>query len=1348
MAFEHARALTAALQSQLNHIWQTRGDNRNIRCDDSGAPSTAMGKSETVRTRLDPPGLKRAAWLQQRDILDKGLPQQRSSSPTSLTHLLYVFSKMVRRGTRPSSGQLAESSRHADAGRDRQTESGQLEDLLGNAQTILQAFADNDHRVSAARAPVTQKQDEVGEQLLRQVLQTLLKPDTVQLAELDPSKTPDDYLSAGTKLNLSRPFWLMIAKACTTRFSNREGKGDTHVRRTTATYRLSSCFYVYEFLSNKKVDAAVKTACYRLTNSHEEPEAREKVWATWDDIALMIKDHIFGQKSPQFSHPRQRLQLALLLVLMATTTARPGDILISEGYGDRPFCVVWKDVQFLLLKSAEVNAKTTKKGLRLLCRLKLRFMKGCKNNSDFREVMLSYDPSAPAILDPVYMLAALALEDNVVDEQALQCYERIDLDFLEPGEMLPLTIKESMRELPVFRGFVFEDGVYQVDPLIGWKERAAENSMRPCVALSPFKSFPFYACRRCSSMSLNRPEITDNDRRRAMGHQRNSDIYFRHYFSEQSAVDIQGLTTHGAQDESLPLLKTPERTPEIALTKTEESQALEQNEEYAKVFEEKEKLKDEVLRRYKTWGVARGSELYQQFCSAAAKVSYKRTRILNEASRRKGLEHRKNQVQRRADSALLMDDLVEEMDEDPDRAGLERSDSTEDVEIAQDLRALRLKVSLKSLSDTIDAKMEGKKDFSSEDRALLLKTDNDRPEIYQGRIVLLQQSATAVAEWTQKCPICQTDHSRQGQSKRWAHIMTCARRWVADHLPIAVTKPLESANEKIRCPFFVCRSRKTLPEKVNTEEDAKQVLVHLATHVVRDTTRTLSCPIRREDGTLCPFQVLKAGGEAVYIFEACDAQLSQFDIHLAKVHGVVADNMANMVAYCNRHQEWLVGYEDIESHFDEDLKDGERIEDHHCPFCFHDEKLRSSHRLRWHAECASLGRHVVGQHIITSDATTRDCPLCDVKSQAKDFPDHLIEQHGLNLAGLDAKGKPAKTEGDLSKLKNNQTKEMLDAYVAFIDKRSPTLKQVIPKARGSGKEELSKAQMQELLKHKRQKQREATERWKKRKADEENNGEGPSRRSAPMNRSYVPNPSYNEIAKLVRELLEAPALGVEERSQNETTRRKSMRKEPWPMCKALADWQSFVKPAKLCQRFDKALCQIGEVTGIARKEVRECGDVGMRECGCGAFCPAPGAEEQNGGKGKMDILFSRGCKLDRRHLLGGLSLTHGRSRFEGAIASAGAGAIRSNKASFASLSGFDSTCMVIGKILVVRKLAALEMKGGIVALSECKHVEQSENWLGEKVKNSIEYHLRIRGHDIGAVCYGPCNLRTQDDAER
>ena len=106
------------------------------------------------------------------------------------------------------------------------------------------------------------------------------------------------------------------------------------------------------------------------------------------------------------------------------------------------------------------------------------------------QVTLWRDLALPAVLELLDMLMALAIEENI-EEQVLSSHKDLNLAFLCPGEMFSLTIKADMQNLPVFCRIVFKNGTYTVDSIIGLKEWAAENSMCCCVAVSPFKKFPF-----------------------------------------------------------------------------------------------------------------------------------------------------------------------------------------------------------------------------------------------------------------------------------------------------------------------------------------------------------------------------------------------------------------------------------------------------------------------------------------------------------------------------------------------------------------------------------------------------------------------------------------------------------------------------------------------------------------------------------------------------------------------------------------------------------------------------------------------------------------------------------------
>lgn len=121
-----------------------------------------------------------------------------------------------------------------------------------------------------------------------------------------------------------------------------------------------------------------------------------------------------------------------------------------------------------------------------------------------------------------------------------------------------------------------------------------------------------------------------------------------------------------------------------------------------------------------------------------------------------------------------------------------------------------------------------------------------------------------------------------------------------------------------------------------------------------------------------------------------------------------------------------------------------------------------------------------------------------------------------------------------------------------------------------------------------------------------------------------------------------------------------------------------------------------------------------------------------------------------------MSLAHGRGGLKGvgavadAVADASAvdSAVRTGETGLAGLTGLDGSGVVAGKVLIVRELAALEVKRGVVALAERKHVEKRKDGLGEQVKDTVEDHFAVWRDGVAAICETPCNLRTQDDAER
>ena len=126
-----------------------------------------------------------------------------------------------------------------------------------------------------------------------------------------------------------------------------------------------------------------------------------------------------------------------------------------------------------------------------------------------------------------------------------------------------------------------------------------------------------------------------------------------------------------------------------------------------------------------------------------------------------------------------------------------------------------------------------------------------------------------------------------------------------------------------------------------------------------------------------------------------------------------------------------------------------------------------------------------------------------------------------------------------------------------------------------------------------------------------------------------------------------------------------------------------------------------------------------------------------------EIRVGQQSQSNKRRLLGSLSLAHGGGRVEGVGAVADASAVdtvRAGETSLAGLASLDSAGVVAGKVLVVRELAALEVKRRVVALAQSEHVEERKDGLGEQVKDTVEDHLTVRRDGVASVCQSPCDL--------
>lgn len=77
---------------------------------------------------------------------------------------------------------------------------------------------------------------------------------------------------------------------------------------------------------------------------------------------------------------------------------------------------------------------------------------------------------------------------------------------------------------------------------------------------------------------------------------------------------------------------------------------------------------------------------------------------------------------------------------------------------------------------------------------------------------------------------------------------------------------------------------------------------------------------------------------------------------------------------------------------------------------------------------------------------------------------------------------------------------------------------------------------------------------------------------------------------------------------------------------------------------------------------------------------------------------------------------------------------------FSGLIGTNTTVVGTREVLVVRKLAALEMERRIVAPPKGEEMEKRKHRLGQQVKDTVPDHLGVRANHISAIAQTPSNL--------
>ncbi|PPJ60936.1 hypothetical protein CBER1_08602 [Cercospora berteroae] len=316
----------------------------------------------------------------------------------------------------------------------------------------------------------------------------------------------------------------------------KKGRIDAKLAVTTLKRHLTMFTVLYTATTGRRIDEKVckqikKAIRWLLVEKGASLKSKPRSLAN-RPVVLDLLHFLWARDEYHFRHPRQRLQLSLQVMLMFYLGGRPGEFVESSAYSGSNEGLLYKDLQFIIVKRG--NKK------RILLLVKIRLQKGRRHvEKTFIDLPLIQDSTNPELC-PVVLLLALAIADGALEGITTTD----DLDSVDPddGGHAILRIKDLAEETPVLRAM--EGTIKRGDRNLLSSTRIStagwlSNQVGMLSERAGYKvKLVSYDFRRGHANAINeqvRPEV----RRQRMGHK--SDDTFLHYISSVSAVDTQAM---------------------------------------------------------------------------------------------------------------------------------------------------------------------------------------------------------------------------------------------------------------------------------------------------------------------------------------------------------------------------------------------------------------------------------------------------------------------------------------------------------------------------------------------------------------------------------------------------------------------------------------------------------------------------------------------------------------------------------------------------------------------------------------------------------------------------------------
>ncbi|KAJ7922602.1 hypothetical protein B0H13DRAFT_1982726 [Mycena leptocephala] len=255
--------------------------------------------------------------------------------------------------------------------------------------------------------------------------------------------------------------------------------------------------------------------------------AQPKPIASFVDVKV-ITDAIWLDQ-PGMRLARERLQAVYGLLLLAFTSSRPGEVVVSSVHAGSGQALYWSDHEFILLPNPD-NPLEPLVFLHVLFRLLKTFR---DNDSKFRSCVFRLDKDNLSIC-PVFAGLLLGCKDQVFPDYATPRKLRMD---------------PERAKLAVLRQVVHVDGEWKTSdqplPYQGFKHVAdtylSKRVSRVCDVLG------FYAVRRGVG-NLADGVVSEAQRKLIMAHSQLSTMFASAYQSKTITTDLQGMVQGTAED--------------------------------------------------------------------------------------------------------------------------------------------------------------------------------------------------------------------------------------------------------------------------------------------------------------------------------------------------------------------------------------------------------------------------------------------------------------------------------------------------------------------------------------------------------------------------------------------------------------------------------------------------------------------------------------------------------------------------------------------------------------------------------------------------------------------------------